>query len=53
MIKFRAKAAGGWHVDQPLELMKFPAGEIHIKTPNDDEIYSSTIELIEPAIPAS
>lgn len=40
MLNFRAIAPGSWHVDQPLELMKFPAGESHLKLSENDEIYT-------------
>ena len=45
MLKFRATAGSGWKVDQPLETMKFPAGEVHIKTSADDEIYTPELAV--------
>lgn len=45
MIKFRARAAAGWRVDQPLTAMKFPAGEAHIKTPEDDGNYTPELAV--------
>lgn len=39
MIKFRARVKSGWMVDLPLEAMKFPAGEAHVRLLADDEQY--------------
>jgi len=35
MIKFLAKVPQGWQIHSQLQVMKFPAGEVHIKMPEN------------------